>query len=121
MNKITKIIEQLIIDIEKSINQVLSAYQQHQIENAETLDPFAGAQQIQIQENIDDLKLKEHESRLKNVESIQQDIEGLNGLYSELHQLVGQQGEQINAVEDNVEVTNTNVNAGLKELVTAHK
>lgn len=110
----------IVADLEKTANKAISAHQD-QIENIENVNPFDGVQQLQIHGNIDDLKLKEHESRLKDVESIQQDVEGLHDLYSQLHQAVGEQGEPIDHIEENVNVTQENVDSALKQLVKAHK
>lgn len=85
------------------------------------MNPFEGAQQIQISGNLDDLKLQQHETTLKNVEAIQQDVQDLHGMYTQLHQMVGEQGEHVENIEKNVEVTQENVDAGLKQLVKAHK
>lgn len=89
--------------------------------NVENTDPFEGVQQIQIQENLDDLKLKEHETRLKSVKAIEEDVEGIHGIYSQLHQMVGEQAEHVENVENNVEVTEQNVKSGLKQIIKAHK
>lgn len=109
-----------ILGLEKTANQVISAHQE-QIQRVEDVNPFEGAQQIQISGNLDDLKLKQHETTLKNVEAIQQDVQDLHGMYSQLHQMVGEQGEHVEVIEQNVEVTQENVDSGLKQLVKAHK
>lgn len=110
----------VIADLEKTAHKAINAYQD-QIENIENVNPFDGVQQLQVHGNVDDLKLKEHELRLKGVESIQQDVEGLHDLYTQLHLAVGEQGESVDHIEENVNVTQENVDSALKQLVKAHK
>lgn len=107
-------------ELEKIASKVICVHQEV-IQDVGNDNPFEGAQQIQIQANLDDLKLIEHESRLKNVQSIQENVEDLHGLYTQLHQMVEEQGERVDHVDDNVNVTHENVDLGLKQLVKAHK
>lgn len=118
--QVIALVSYIIVDLEKTSNEIIRAHQDR-IQTVENQNPFEGAQQIQIQGNLDDLKLKEHETRLKSVEAVQRDVEDIHGLYSELHQMVGQQGEHVDNIEKNVDVAQENVDAGLKELVKAHK
>ncbi|RZC36283.1 syntaxin-17 [Asbolus verrucosus] len=83
--------------------------------------PFEGASQIQIQENLDDLKLKQHQELLNEVENVHRDAEDLNEIFTQLNQMVEGQREQVDQVEENVEGAHENVQSGLKQLIKAHR
>lgn len=110
----------IFIDLEKTVNKIIIAHQD-QIENVGSMNPFDGAQQLQIHGNLDDLKLEEHESRLRSMESLQHDVEGIHSLHNQLREMVREQGEQVENIEENVSVTQENVHSGFKQLVKAHK
>lgn len=89
-------------------------------EDAENVDPFNNTPQLQLQVDIQELKMKE-EQRLQQVENINSDIQDLHGMFIDLNKMVGEQGEQVDVVENNVEDAQHNVNTGLKHLVKACK
>lgn len=90
-------------------------------ENLERKNPFYGADQIQIQENLEEIKLKSEKNKLKQVESLCEDIKDLNGICSDLNQMVNEQKQSVNQVEANVEVAHDNVISGIKDIIKASK
>lgn len=87
----------------------------------ENANPFEAAGQLQIQDDLDDLKLKEQQSQLRKVENLQGDVQDLHSIYSQFHEMVRDQAEQVENVQDNVESTQQNVNQGLVQIIKAHK
>lgn len=108
------------LELEKAATKLVTAHQET-IENAEKPNPFSAASQLQVQERIEDVKLKQLEEVRTEVETIQGNVQDLHQMYTQLHQMVGEQGENVDNVEKNVEETHENVDRGLKQLVKAHK
>lgn len=110
-------------DLEKSANKIINPCSGHdEDENKENVgNPFAGASQIQIQGNLNDLKLKEQQNRLNRVEDIHRDVEDLHEMYQDLNEMVHHQSEFVENVEENVESTQENVDMGVKSIVSAHR
>lgn len=110
-----------VLDL-KEVAQKLHA-QQVENENSETenLNPFEGAAQIQIQGNLQDLKLKEQQDRLARVEELEGDINDLHEMYVQVNEMVDDQRRDVDYVTESVESSNVNVQAGLRQLIKAHK
>lgn len=75
--------------------------------------------QLQVQESVVEVRLREAEERLQQVENLNQDIQDVHGVFAELNDIVGSQKEQVDMVETNVERASENVSVGLSNLVTA--
>ncbi|XP_022918018.2 syntaxin-17 [Onthophagus taurus] len=90
-------------------------------ENTENENPFLGAEQIQIHDNLEKLRLQQASSTLERVENLNHDVKGLHEIYQELNTMVNVQKEDVNKIEENVEETQTNVNRGLSHLISASK
>lgn len=107
-------------ELEKAATKVVTAHQET-IENAEKPDPFSAASQLQVHENIEDVKLKQLKEVRNEVETIQENVQDLHEMYAQLHQMVGEQAENVENIENNIDQTQENVDRGLKQLVKAHK
>ncbi|EFA00762.1 syntaxin-17 [Tribolium castaneum] len=83
--------------------------------------PFEGASQIQLQDNLEDIKLRQRQELLNEVETVQRDTEDLNQIFTHLNQMVEGQREQVEHVEETIEESKENVQSGFKQLVKAHK
>ncbi|XP_044269307.1 syntaxin-17 [Tribolium madens] len=87
----------------------------------ERLCPFEGASQIQLQDTLDDIKLRQRQELLNEVETVQRDTEDLNQIFTHLNEMVEGQREQVEHVEETIEESKENVQSGFKQLVKAHK
>ncbi|KAL3275313.1 hypothetical protein HHI36_020080 [Cryptolaemus montrouzieri] len=84
-------------------------------------NPFEGACQVQISENIQELKLKEYNEKCARVEAINEDVNDLHHIFGQLNEMVQVQGDSVQDVSESVESTANNVNAGVKHLQVAHR
>ncbi|XP_018325419.1 syntaxin-17 [Agrilus planipennis] len=109
-------LEKFALSVISQIDKEPSELEKHCYEN-----PLAGVAQIQLQEDINDIKLAERQNTLNQVEEINNDIEELHDLYTNLNELVHNQAEQVNEVENHVQQTNENVTSGLKQIIKAAK
>lgn len=75
--------------------------------------------QLQIQGSVEDVRLREAEQRVQQVENLNHDIQDVHGIFAELNHIVGTQKEQVDMVETNVDKASENVSVGLSSLVTA--
>ncbi|KAG5880674.1 hypothetical protein JTB14_028430 [Gonioctena quinquepunctata] len=107
--------------LEKTVDQILTANSTNNEQEKENCDPFAGLAQIQIEGNLDELKLKQRQDQLNEVENIHRDVQDLHEMYKDLNEMVGNQAELVDNVEKNVDGTQQNVESGAKSLVKAHK
>ncbi|KAF2899762.1 hypothetical protein ILUMI_06425 [Ignelater luminosus] len=89
--------------------------------NDKNQNPIQGISQLQVQENLSELKLNEKERQLRQVEALNKDIEDVHGIFTDLNQLAGEQKEHVNAIEANTEVASENINSGLRQLIQASK
>ncbi|CAH1970370.1 unnamed protein product [Acanthoscelides obtectus] len=108
-------------ELEKSAEKLIQAEEIKITSEKENCNPFEGASQLQLQENLNDLKLKQHREQLARVENINKDVEDLHEIYRDLHGMVETQATHVDQVEESVESTQKNVEGGLKHLVNAHK
>ncbi|VEN58781.1 unnamed protein product [Callosobruchus maculatus] len=108
-------------DLEKSAEKLIQATEAKIAAEKENCNPFEGASQLQLQENLNDLKLKQHREQLSRVENINKDVEDLHEMYKDLHGMVETQAPHVDHVEESVESTQRNVEGGMRELVKAHK
>lgn len=76
-------------------------------------------QQIQIYDDLTELKIREKEDVLNRVEALNKDIEDVQDIFHDLNQMVVQQKEYVDNIEVNVEVANENVSGGLRHLIKA--
>lgn len=111
----------LFLDIEKSVANIIKSNEDTITKDTENTNPFEAASQLQIEEDLDELKLQQQQSQLHRVENLQEDVEDLHSVYSQLHEIVGDQKEQVENIEANVESTHENVNQGLVQIIKAHK
>lgn len=109
------------LDIEKSVTNIINSSDDNATKTPENTNPFEAASQLQIQEDLDQLKLKEQQAQLQRVENLQEDVQDLHSMYSQLHEMVGDQSEQVENIQVNVESTQENVNQGFRNIVKAHK
>lgn len=109
----------IVLDYEKKVDALIKS----ELEDSEkeNCSPFEGASQIQMVENIDELKLKGASDQLQKVENIQRDVEDLHEMYQNLNEMVGSQAENVDHIEKVVDNTQQNVESGTKELEKAHK
>lgn len=116
----SKILLELEKIAEKVVNRLLelNIQQQHVKENC---DPFEGASQIQMQENVEDLKLKNQQDTLTKVENISKDVQDLHEMYKDLNEMVDVQGENVDHIEKTIDSAQQNVENGARELMKAHK
>lgn len=91
---------------------------EYQDEGVSKQDAFVD---LQIQENLEDLKLEEHYNRLKNVQNLQEDIENVHGMFVDLHGMVEEQGIAVNTIESNVEEVQEDTKRGFREILKASK
>nr|CAH7728652.1 unnamed protein product [Callosobruchus chinensis] len=108
-------------ELEKSAEKLIQATEAKLASEKENCNPFEGASQLQLQENLNDLKLKQHREQLSRVENINKDVEDLHEMYKDLHGMVETQATHVDHVEESVESTQKNVEGGMRELVKAHK
>lgn len=108
-------------ELEKSADKVIQASAVNEDAEKENANPFEGASQIQIQENLESLKLKQKQDQLNRVENINRDVEDLQEMYINLNEMVGQQANNVDHIEATVENAQQNVDSGAKELKEAHK
>ncbi|KAF7282996.1 hypothetical protein GWI33_001629 [Rhynchophorus ferrugineus] len=87
----------------------------------ERINPFIGTAQIQIEGDLQQLKLKQEYDRLHKVQEIQKDTEILQEMYRSLHGITQEQGDQVSQVESNVAISELNINEGYKDIVKANK
>ncbi|RLV91780.1 Syntaxin-7 [Spathaspora sp. JA1] len=83
-------------------------------------------QQEQIQEEtIGETELQYHllltQERNREIEQVHEGIQEVNTIFKDLHQLVSQQGEQLNTIEDNVLQLHGNTQQAERELNKAHE
>ncbi|KRT85555.1 hypothetical protein AMK59_369, partial [Oryctes borbonicus] len=90
-------------------------------ENIENESPFHEADQIQINADLDELKLEESANTLGRVEALNKDIENLHGIYVDLNTMVAGQKEAVDTIEADVFKSEENVKEGLSHLIKAHK
>lgn len=108
--------------MEKSATKVINKLnEEFTAKETENENPFEAASQLQIQDDLNELKLKEQQSRLQRVENIREDVEDLHSMYSQLHEMVGDQREHVENIEVNVETTQENVDKGFMQIIKAHK
>lgn len=108
-----------VLEWEKKIYVVINA----QLEDSEkeNLNPFEEASQIQMTENLEELKLKDDKNQLYKVENIQRDVNDLNEMYQNLNDMVGSHAEKVDTIQQSVDSTQQNVESGTKELGKAYK
>ncbi|XP_066250064.1 syntaxin-17 [Euwallacea similis] len=87
----------------------------------ERINPFEGAQAIQLQEDLDSLRLQQEQARLNGVQELQKKSEDLLEIHKDLHKLVKAQGEQVEEVEINVTAAQDNIQAGFLDVVKVNK
>uniref|UniRef100_A0A6P7GFG9 Syntaxin-17 n=1 Tax=Diabrotica virgifera virgifera TaxID=50390 RepID=A0A6P7GFG9_DIAVI len=107
-------------ELEKAVNQITSSQSNEESEK-ENSGPFDGAAQIQIQENMDELRLKQKEEQMNRVENINRDVEDLHEIYKNLNEMVDNQADLVNQIVNDVDSAQENVESGSKELAKAHK
>lgn len=110
--------KEFIPALEKTAVQVI---EEHEDPAETSTDPFEGVNQIQMQESLADIKLKQDLERLNRVEALTENIEDLHGIYENLHQMVGEQKEYVDVLEENIENTEVDVNKGVRSIVKACK
>jgi len=69
-------------------------------------------------DEVDNRLIEEQNQDIKNIES---DLQALNELFVDVNNLVGEQGEQLNVVEDHVISSDIQVQKGTEELTVAAK
>lgn len=77
--------------------------------------------QLQIDADLNELKLKQNENCLQRVENIETDIQDLHSVYCTLNEMVVEQKDSVNVIEDNVENANENVSTGARHILSASK
>ncbi|XP_019757471.1 syntaxin-17 [Dendroctonus ponderosae] len=87
----------------------------------ERFNPFEGASHIQIQADLDEIKLQNEQARLNRVQEIEQTSNDLKEMHRDLHQLVRDQGEQVDEIEIDVAAAEQNVQSGFLNIVKANK
>ncbi|XP_023024307.1 syntaxin 17 isoform X1 [Leptinotarsa decemlineata] len=107
--------------LEKSVDKILNDSNITEEIQKENCDPFEGTSQIQIQGSLEEIRLKQRQDQLNEVENIHKDVEDLHEMYQSLNEIVGTQAELVENVEKNVESTQQNVESGVQSLVKAHK
>lgn len=111
----------LILEFEKTVNKLILSDQASEESEKENQRPFEGASHIQIQENLEDLKIREKQEQLCKVENINRDVQDLNEMYKNLHEMVGTQAESVDQISENVESAQLNVETGTRSLSKARK
>ncbi|XP_023024308.1 syntaxin 17 isoform X2 [Leptinotarsa decemlineata] len=106
--------------LEKSVDKILNDSNITEEIQKENCDPFEGTSQIQIQGSLEEIRLKQRQDQLNEVENIHKDVEDLHEMYQSLNEIVGTQAELVENVEKNVESTQQNVESGVQSLVKAH-
>ncbi|XP_056644117.1 syntaxin-17 isoform X1 [Diorhabda sublineata] len=106
-------------ELEKTVNQVIER-QNVELEK-ENLEPFEGTSQIQMQQTIEEIKLKQREEQLNKVENIHKDVQDLNDIYKNLNEMVVNQADVVNQISNDVDNTQQNVIEGTRTLAKAHK
>ncbi|XP_056644118.1 uncharacterized protein LOC130449980 isoform X2 [Diorhabda sublineata] len=105
-------------ELEKTVNQVIER-QNVELEK-ENLEPFEGTSQIQMQQTIEEIKLKQREEQLNKVENIHKDVQDLNDIYKNLNEMVVNQADVVNQISNDVDNTQQNVIEGTRTLAKAH-
>ncbi|KAJ3660392.1 hypothetical protein Zmor_004842 [Zophobas morio] len=108
-------------DLEKRSAALDAARNEDEERLLQKTHPFEGASQIQIHDDLDEIKLKQRQELLEDVENVQRDAQDLNEIFTQLNQMVESQRENVDKVEESVDNTQENVQSGLRQLVKAHK
>ncbi|KAJ8962977.1 hypothetical protein NQ314_005694 [Rhamnusium bicolor] len=108
-------------ELEKAADNVTNALRENEEMDKENYNPFEGTSQLQIQENLEDLKLKQHQEQLNKVENINKDVGELHEIYKHLNEMVETQGQDVDNIEETVESTQNNVESGTRHIIKAHK
>ncbi|KAL1518000.1 hypothetical protein ABEB36_001690 [Hypothenemus hampei] len=109
-------------DLENSVKKLIADNQPvPDLSQNERINPFEGASHIQIQDDLQDLQLKQEQARLNGVQEIQQKSEDLLEIQKNLHKFVKDQGEQVEEVVNNVDTAQDNINSGFRSIVKANK
>lgn len=75
--------------------------------------------QITSSFNIEDHELQQREECFRQMEHLQREMEDIQEIYQKVHELVHEQGETVTRVEENVDVTQIQVEAGVTALQKA--
>ncbi|XP_049299561.1 syntaxin-17 [Anopheles funestus] len=75
--------------------------------------------QITSSYNMEDHELRQREECLRQMEHLQHEMEDIQELYQQVHELVYDQGETVTRVEENVDVAQIQVEAGVTALQKA--
>uniref|UniRef100_A0AAG5D5S2 t-SNARE coiled-coil homology domain-containing protein n=1 Tax=Anopheles atroparvus TaxID=41427 RepID=A0AAG5D5S2_ANOAO len=75
--------------------------------------------QITSSFNVEDHELQQREECFRQMEHLQREMEDIQELYQKVHELVHEQGETVTRVEENVDVTQIQVEAGVTALQKA--
>ncbi|EAA11806.4 AGAP005684-PA [Anopheles gambiae str. PEST] len=75
--------------------------------------------QITSSFNTEEHELRQREECLRQMESLQREMEDIQELYQKVHELVHEQGETVTRVEENVDVAQIQVEAGVTALQKA--
>lgn len=109
------------LELSRISNDVIERTQEEAENEKENSNPFSGAQQIQMLDNINDFKLRQMEERCQRIQTLNDDAEDLNAMYGQLHEMVHGQASAVDDIAEAVESTGNNVDAGLKHLVYTHR
>uniref|UniRef100_A0A182QWU1 t-SNARE coiled-coil homology domain-containing protein n=1 Tax=Anopheles farauti TaxID=69004 RepID=A0A182QWU1_9DIPT len=75
--------------------------------------------QITSSYNTEEHELRQKEECLRQMENLQREMDDIQGLYQKVHELVHEQGETVTKVEENVDVAQIQVEAGVTALQRA--
>ncbi|KAJ8973395.1 hypothetical protein NQ317_002763 [Molorchus minor] len=105
-------------ELEKAVEKVTNRNDDTDKENC---NPFEGTSQIQIQDDLKSIKLKQQQEQLNQVENINKDVGELHEMYKHLNQMVDCQSENVDHIEKTVDDSQKNVDAGAKDIMKVHK
>jgi len=106
---------EMVIELSRSVERrqtmALSAQQGSQLQKQ-------ALEELKELDEVDNRLIEEQNQDIKNIES---DLQALNELFVDVNNLVGEQGEQLNVVEDHVISSDIQVQKGTEELTVAAK
>lgn len=112
------IISYLFVALERTALQLISDSTIVTDEDSNNVNnPFIGANQIQIQESIEELKLKAETEKFNKMMNLNENIQDLHGMYEDLNRMVVEQKESVDVIEENVENAQEDVNRGTRTLM----
>ncbi|KAJ8954595.1 hypothetical protein NQ318_003126 [Aromia moschata] len=112
---------QCILDLEKTVEKVSNSHRQDEETDKENCDPFEGTSQLQLEEDLESLKLKQRQEQLNKVDNLNKDVGELHEMYKHLNEMVDTQKENVEHSGRTVETAQQNVEIGTRDIIKAHR